>query len=227
MQPYLFPYMGYYQLVNHVDIFVYFDDVNYKKKGWINRNNLLVNKEQFLWALPIKKISQNKKIYEHQISNFSENKNKFFKLIKNNYSNAPYFDEIYTLLTKVFEKQVTGICELIYKSNEIIFEYLGIKTKCLLSRDLDYDRSLDKQYKIINICKLIGSAEYFNLSSGKDIYDFNLFKDNKIQLNFIKSKEFYYNQFGNEPVPNLSIIDVLMFNSKEKIRNYLLEFNYL
>lgn len=100
MQPYLFPYIGYFQLLNAVDMFVVFDDVNFIKKGWINRNNILVNRQKYLFTVPLKDASQNKLIKEVQIADDGWQE-KFLKTVAQSYKKAEFFDEAFALIEKL------------------------------------------------------------------------------------------------------------------------------
>src|SRR5690606_3799363 len=95
MQPYLFPYLGYFQLINAVETFVFYDDVNFIKRGWINRNQILVDNKAALFTVPLKKASQNKLINEIDMAIDEKWLSQFFKTIEQNYKNAPYFDDTF------------------------------------------------------------------------------------------------------------------------------------
>ena len=96
-----------------------------------------------------------------------------------------------------------------------------MNTEILLSSKIDKDLSLKGQNKVINIVKNLNGEIYINAIGGQELYDKEIFNNNEIKLNFIKMKEIKYKQFNNEFVPNLSFIDVLMFNSPEEIKNML------
>src|ERR1035437_2930920 len=101
MQPYIMPYIGYFQLINAVDKFVILDDVNYINKGWINRNNILVNKKAHLFVIPLKEASQNKLINEINISDEGKWKANLLKTIEQNYKRSPYFTIVYALIEEI------------------------------------------------------------------------------------------------------------------------------
>lgn len=219
MQPYLFPYIGYFQLINAVDTFVFYDDVNFIKRGWINRNQILVNNKSGLFTVPLKKASQNKLINEIETAIDEKWLSQFFKTLEQNYKNAPYFNETFQLLKKVFDKKQTKISSLAIDSVLQISKYLQLNTQFEVS-SIAYPNSIDlsKAERLIAICKEKGSNQYINPSGGKELYHKNTFNKEDIVLSFIVNELLPYRQFGNEFVNGLSIIDVLMFNSKEEIR---------
>lgn len=225
MQPYFCPYIGYFQLIKLVEKFVIYDDVNYINKGWINRNNILVNGNKFLFQLPLIEASQNKKINTIEIVIDEKWKNKFLKTLDHSYKNAPYFIDVINLIEDMFDTNYKLISEINYLSIVKICEYLDIKTEILSTSSIFDNHDLKGQYRILNICKKLNSDHYINPIGGVDIYDPVIFEENGIKINFITHKDIIYKQFNNLFVPNLSIIDVMMFNKKEEINILLDQFN--
>ena len=220
MQPYFFPYIGYWQLINAVDVFVLYDDVNFIKKGWINRNNILLNKSEHLITIPLLNVSQNKHINECMVSDDYKAIDNIIKTINLAYKKAPYYNLVFPYIEEII-KTKGSISDLVLKSVLWIKEYLGLNTEIILSSSIDKNNELKGQDKIIEIVKKLNGNHYINAIGGQELYDKEIFNNNGIKLNFIKMKEIKYKQFNNEFVPNLSIIDVLMFNSPEKIREML------
>ena len=221
MQPYFFPYIGYFQLINAVDTYVVYDDVNYIKGGYVNRNSILVDGKARYMNVELKKASQNRHINKIEITNNKKSSNKLLKTIERNYKKAPYYEEVYNMFYNIMNKEYSSIADINVESIKRICEYLDINTKILLSSDIDKDNSLKAQDKIIDICKRLSADKYYNAIGGRKLYDVDEFLKNNIELRFIKSKDIIYKQFDNEFVSNLSILDVMMFNSIEKIREYL------
>ena len=220
MQPYFFPYIGYWQLINAVDIFVLYDDVNFIKNGWINRNNILLSSKSHLITLPLLKSSSYTKINEIYITDNIKVKEKILKTIESAYKKTPYYNLVFPTLEKII-KTKGSISDLVLKSVLWIKEYLNIDTEIILSSSIGKNNELKGQDKIIEIVKKINGNHYINAIGGQELYDKEIFNNNEIKLNFIKMKEIKYKQFNNEFVPNLSFIDVLMFNSPEEIKNML------
>lgn len=229
MQPYFFPYVGYFQLVNATDKFVFYDDVNFIKKGWIHRNNFRIKKEASLLSVPLKKASQNKKINEtfiHQ-ANFKVWKEKFFKSIYQNYKDSPHFDTTWELLKFFFSKDFDLISELSAESVKKVSKHLSIDTNFLYSSSLEYEKEKSAEEKILNINSILKTSAYYNLSGGKNLYNEENFRNKNMELKFIESNDVRYFQQDKNFTPNLSIIDVLMFNSISEIREMLNNYKVL
>jgi hypothetical protein len=228
MQPYFMPYIGYFQLINSVDKFVIYDNIQYTKKGWINRNRILINGKDQLITIPIKKDSDYLNVVERELSESWENdKNKMLNVIKSSYNKAPYFQEIFELILKCLNNPETNLFRFIYDSIILINGYLEIKTPIVISSTVNIDHTLKSQNKVLSLCKKQNADVYINSIGGIELYDKEIFKQNGIELNFIKSNPIKYKQFNNEFVPWLSIIDIMMFNSKVKIQEYLNEYTLI
>lgn len=221
MQPYFMPYIGYWQLVNAVDKYIIYDDVNYIKRGWVNRNRILINGEPAYFHIPIVGGSQNKLI--NQIETNSEERfiRKSLRTIELAYKRAPFFINIYPLMEKIMHCNKDKISEYIIESIHVVCDYLDIKTELIFSSAINKDVGLKAQDKIVSICKTIGATEYYNPVGGMELYSFAVFRKNGIRLKFLKTNDIKYRQFGNTFHENLSIVDVMMFNSKEEIGKML------
>ena len=226
MQPYLFPYLGYFQLIHAVDTFVFYDDVNFIKRGWINRNQILIDNKAALFTVPLKKASQNNLINEIDMAIDEKWLSQFFKTIEQNYKNAPYFDDTFLILKKVFGKKQTKISSLAIDSVFQISKYLQLNTKFEVS-SIAYSNSIDliKAERLIAICKEKGYDHYVNPSGGKELYQKNTFDKENIILSFIDNELLPYTQFGNKFVNGLSIIDVLMFNTLEETKKLMSQYS--
>jgi len=222
MQPYFMPYIGYFQLINSVDQFIIYDNIQYTKKGWINRNRILVNGKDQLITLSIKKDSDYLNVVERELSeSWDKDKNKMINIIKSSYSKSPHFQEVSELLSKCLNNPEKNLFKFIYDSIVLINDYLDIKTPIVISSSINADHTLKSQDKVLSLCKAQNASVYINSIGGVELYDKTTFKQNGIELNFIKSYPIKYKQFNNEFVSWLSIIDVMMFNSKEQIQEYL------
>lgn len=221
MQPYFFPYLGYFQLINIVDKFVLYDDVNYINRGWINRNNFLINGKKHLITIPLKNASQNKKICDIEL-NFDERwRNKTIKSFEFSYKKAPYYNEVISIIKHVLHINLNTISELNHSSIEQIIKYLNIKTEIIYSSSIYNNENLHGQERILDICKKEKANQYINPIGGIELYDKKAFSQNGIQLNFLKTNIISYKQYDNEFIPHLSIIDILMFNSQSEIKKLL------
>lgn len=225
MQPYLFPYLGYWQMVSSADNFVIYDDVNYIKNGWINRNNLLLNGEAHLFTLALDKASPFKKINETFIKPDSDNRNKVLSFIRNSYLKAPQFKTVFPLIEDIILYPENNMARYLEHHFQKMFEFLDIKTNIIVSSNIDKNCELHAQDKVLDICRVLGATEYVNAIGGQELYSKQDFADKGIRLNFIKMRPVSYPQFKNDFVPNLSIIDVLMFNDKSQVQNLLQEYD--
>ncbi|KAB2847252.1 MAG: WbqC family protein [Melioribacteraceae bacterium] len=227
MQPYIFPYIGYFQLINAVDKFVLYDDVNFINKGWINRNRILLNGKDYLFTIPCEKASQNKLINEVEVKQEEKAVEKFLKTIKSSYNKAQFFTNVYEIIEKVFQFDKMLISEFAYKSIYSVMNYLGIEKEIVFSSKEYSNRELKKADRLIDICRQENCTNYINSIGGKDLYDKKYFEQNGISISFLKTENIEYNQFGNPFVPNLSIIDVLMFNDKNTVMKFLNQYTLI
>jgi hypothetical protein len=213
MQPYLFPYLGYFQLLGSVDLFVLSDDLQYINKGWINRNKVLINGEGRYIRFPLKKASHLAKINERCFSDdFPYQMEKLLKGIEHAYGRAPYFDDFYPLLEEIIGFSETNLAKFAEHSIRRICRYLEISTPILISSELEINGDFDAQGRVIETVKNLDGDTYINPIGGVELYDFAYFGRNGIELKFHRMNDIRYQQFGRRFVPNLSIIDVLMFN---------------
>ena len=228
MQPYFFPYIGYFQLINLVDEFVVYDNIQYTKKGWINRNTIFSNGEEKRITLPLKKDSDYLNVVDRQLSDsWQTDRKKMLNLIRSSYSKAPFFETCFPIVENILLKNETNLFRFIFHSILEINRYLDIDTKITISSSLDIDHTLKSKDKVISICKELNGDIYVNSIGGQSLYCKNEFLKNKIYLFFIKSGAVTYPQFDFNHLPNLSIVDIMMFNSKDDIKGFLKTYELL
>ena len=231
MQPYFFPYVGYWQLMNAVDKYVLMDDVCFIKRGYINRNRILCNGAPVFFRIPVHKISQNKLICEHTIGLDEKEINKLLRLLYCSYKKAPNFDKTYNLIKEILEYGLTeegrNLSTFLENANRKIAHALGITTSIYsASRDIKLDSSYKKEYRVLETCKRLGATEYYNAIGGTSLYNQSFFRENGMNLRFVKTDPgLRYQQFEDEFVPNLSIIDIMMFCSDKEISSLLGQFS--
>lgn len=223
MQPYFLPYIGYWQLLNAVDKFVVYDNIQFTTKSWIRRNRILENTKDALFTIPLKSDSDYLDICDRSVSDqyFNKDSGKIIRKIKDAYRKAPYFDEAMPIIEKCFLYQEKNLFTFIFNSIQIISEYLGITTEIIVSSHIEMNHSLKNQERVLEICRKLSTSVYINPIGGLELYDSESFKSNGIDLKFIKSNNVEYKQYDNEFVPNLSIIDVMMFNSSDEVKKML------
>lgn len=216
MQPYFLPYVGYFQLIGAVDVFVVYDNVKYTKKGWINRNRLLRNGSDAMFSLPLKKGSDHLDVVERELAEDFD-RDKLLNQFKGAYALAPEFARTFALLERIVHYKEKNLFRFIHHSIVCVCEHLGLATEIRVSSDIPIDHRLKNQDRVLAMCQALGAATYINAIGGIDLYAKLEFEACNIQLKFIKSKPFEYKQIGSEFVPWLSIVDLLMFNSLDVI----------
>lgn len=222
MQPYFLPYIGYFQLLASVDQFIVYDNIKYTKKGWINRNRMLQGGRDEMFSLPLKKDSDSLDVVERELT-ADFNRDKLLNQFKSAYRRAPHFDQTFLLVEQIVRYEDTNLFRFLHHSIVNTCVYLGIQTEIRISSDIAIDHSLKGQDKVLALCEAVGATTYVNAIGGMDLYSKEIFRERGIDLKFIKSHPFEYEQLGNEFVPWLSIIDVLMFNELPAIRRQLVQ----
>lgn len=220
MQPYLFPYIGYFQLFKAADRFVIYDDVNFIKGGWINRNNLLINKNKTLFTVPLEGASPFNSIKDTKINAklYPAWKIKFLRSVEQSYKKAPFYNLVYPMISEVFENvDNQSISQLATRSIESVAKYLKLTTDIVSSSSMYENKELSGQDRVIDICLKEGARQYINVIGGVALYSKEDFSNHIIDLHFIQTLPLEYDQFGGQFVPSLSIIDVLMFNDAASV----------
>jgi hypothetical protein len=222
MQPYFFPYIGYFQLINSVDEFIIYDNIEYTKRGWVNRNQVLSKGESKKITLPIKKASDYLHIFDRSLADsWRKDRKKLLNQIRSLYLRAPFFKKTYNLVEECLMYGDDNLFNFLLNSIKRVKEHLNIETPIIISSDLDVDHSLKGQDKVLSICENRSTTIYINAIGGINLYSEKDFKNKNIALSFIKSSPISYKQFEEDHLPWLSIIDVMMFNSEETIDKYL------
>ena len=216
MQPYFFPYIGYFQLIAAVDQFVVYDNIKYTKKGWINRNRVLRNGKDVMFSLPLRRDSDTLEVRKRELA-ADFNRGKLLNALEEAYRRAPYFAQTFPLIDRIVRHEDTNLFRFLHHSLVRTCEHLGIGTAMRISSDIAVDHGLKGQDKVLALCKAVGANTYLNAIGGEQLYSKETFREKGIELKFVRSKPFEYTQFGNAFVPGLSIIDVMMFNSRHAI----------
>lgn len=226
-QPYFLPYLGYWQLINVADVFLICDDYNYIKKGWIARNKLLLNNKPHLFSLPISNRSQNSLISEMFLLRDTQTQRKLMKLVYQEYHRAPYFKDGYSLFCDNLLFPQLNLVDYLENSIKTVCKYIGVSTPLRRTSEFHMCSVHGKQYRIFDYCHSIGADTYINAIGGQQLYDKKEFADHGISLKFLKSDMPPYQQFNNEFVSGLSILDTIMFCSKEEIQEMLNQYTLI
>ena len=225
MQPYIFPYIGYMNLVNASDKFVFYDDVNFIKKGWINRNRIMLMGEPYSFSIPLKQQSQNVLIKDTEVSDLQKFSDKFLQQLSFSYKKSPYKDTVLDYVRETLKSRHLSISELAIGSVELFFEYLGIKKLFhYSSKEFSETRTLKKAERLVKITESLKSDNYINAIGGNSLYCSEFFASKGIKLKFVKPLLMTYehcNVRGSNFTPGLSIIDIMMNLSVQDIRSHL------
>ncbi|MBD1390847.1 WbqC family protein [Neiella sp. HB171785] len=226
MQPYVFPYIGYFQLINAVDRFVVHDDVQWIKGGWINRNRILVQGKAHYITFPLKKDSTLLAINERQLSaDCDQHKAKILRQIQGAYGKAPYYQQAIDVVAQSLATPLTNMALFATHTLQTCCQYLAINTEFVTSSQLAKNNALHGQNRVLELNQLMAASHYINPIGGTALYNRDDFAKRHIKLSFLQPSNIVYQQVGNHQfVPFLSIIDVMMNNSVEQIRGYLAEF---
>ena len=225
MQPYYLPYIGYWQLLNAVDKYVIYDDVNFIKGGWINRNRILNNGVVQYFNVPMIGSSPFKLINQIEVNNENVLVEKNKKTLWSAYHRAKMFEQVSPILYDILECQKDNLAEYLEFSIRAICKYLEINTKLYISSNIHKSNELHGEDKVIDICKSMGADIYYNAIGGKELYHSDEFKENGIQLYFLKTGDIVYQQGTSKRFEaNLSIIDVMMNNDVRQIKQMLQQY---
>lgn len=217
MQPYFLPYIGYFQLLASVDKFIIYDNIKYTKKGWINRNRMLQNGSDVIFSLPLKKDSDSLDVVERELAGDFD-RTKLLNQFRCAYRSAPQFELTYQVLERIVRHDDANLFRYIYHSIVQLTEHLDIKMEIRISSEIAIDHELKGQDKVLALCKAAGADTYINTIGGIELYSKADFRVQGLDLKFIKTRPFEYAQFGGTFVPWLSIVDVLMFNPMQVVR---------
>lgn len=227
MQPYFLPYIGYWQLMNAVDKYVIYDDVQYIRRGWISRNRILVDGQAHYFNISLTRADQTAQIRDMEVRHDPAMTAGRLKTLEYAYRRAPYYPQVLPLAEEILAFEERGLVSYLVHSFKVICRYIGIGTEFVLSSAIAKRPGLKGQEKILDICGCLGAAEYYNAIGGQELYSSGAFQERGIGLKFLETDEICYGQFRNQFVPSLSILDVMMFNSKEEICRMLGRYSLL
>lgn len=227
MQPYIFPYIGYFQLISAVDRFVVYDDVTFIKQGWINRNRILAIDSALLFSIPLSGASSSVLIKDVRINraNYPFWRNKFFKTLDQCYSKASQYDKVLPMIQNALTENPEFIGALAVRSLKAVCDFIGITTALIESSSIYGNNHLKSQERIIDICRKEMADIYINPIGGAQLYSRDIFRSNGITLSFLKPRNVIYAQYNKAFVPWLSIIDVLMFNPPDIVQQILCQYD--
>ena len=220
MQPYFFPYIGYFQLIRSVDLFILYDNIKYTKKGWINRNRFLLNGADSVFSVPLRKDSDFLDVKDRALAdNFD--RRKLANQLREAYRRAPHFDQAFPVVESAIMSPRENLFDYVRASVTDVCGYLGINTRITASSGIAVDPALKAEARVLALCKAVGASTYVNAIGGRKLYSREEFETNGIELKFVEPHAITYPQFGEPFVPWLSIVDMMMFNPVSKIREFI------
>jgi len=227
MQPYFLPYLGYFQLIAAADVFVFYDDVHFIKKGWLRRNRIWSNKQEQLISLPCKGVSSNKLINEIEVATKHPDYFKIKKSIIQSYAKASEFKKLRPLLEQIFDDHQCTLAEFNTRSITAILNYLDIRCELISSSEFAPEtRGLERSDRLISITKKLSSSTYINSLGGKDLYDKAYFSSKDIELQFLDPNlPVFPDGIRKGQEMNFSMIDTLMWNGVQETKQILKEYS--
>lgn len=222
MQPYFLPYIGYWQLLAAADRFVVYDNIQYTKQGWINRNRFLRGGADAYFTVPLKQASGYADVADRQLAE-SFDRAAMLRSLEGSYRKAPRFAEVFPLVERIVSAPTTNLFEYLWHSIAEMARFLEIQTPVMVSSTIAIDHALPAEKKVIAICRAVGADQYLNPIGGQELYSGPAFAAEGVRLEFLRPRPREYVQFGGPFVPNLSIVDVLMFNSRDAVQDMLRE----
>ncbi|MDP1571632.1 MAG: WbqC family protein [Vicinamibacterales bacterium] len=226
MQPYFLPYLGYWQLLARVDAFVVYDNIQYTKKGWINRNRYLRDGEPAWFTVPLKKASDYLDVREREVAPDFD-RAKLLRALASSYRTAPQFDAVFPLVERVVRAPKAHLFDYVHHSLIETAAFLGVATPIVVSSTVAIDHTLAAERRVLALCEAIGAEAYLNPVGGQALYSAAAFAARGVRLQFLRPQLREYPQCGRPFVPGLSILDVLMFNSRDTVREMLKECDVL
>jgi hypothetical protein len=227
MQPYFFPYIGYFQLIAASDIFVLHDDVQYITGGWVNRNRILLNGEDRMITFPVQKAAYSLPINERSYVSSNRGLGHIVNQVKQAYTKAVSFQQAFPVVQELLMFEDRNVARFNENLIRRICDFIGIRTRIITSSGLDKDDGLSGQDRVLDICRRVGGTDYTNPIGGVKLYHQEAFQAYGITLRFLSAQEERYTQRGDKWVPFLSIIDVLMFNAMEEVQRLLSKYRLL
>lgn len=227
MQPYFLPYIGYFQLMAAVDMFIVFDDVNFISRGWINRNRVLLHGAAHMFTVPLRGASQNKLIHEIELTSEQSWREKLLRTLHQAYGKAPCYGQVSILMEKLITHPTIRLDEFLLNSIREIASYLSLEVEIVGSSRVYNNANLKGQARILDICRQERADVYINSIGGTVLYDRDSFIQQDLSLYFLHSRPLSYQQGKRPHTAWLSIVDVLMFNEVATARKLLSEIDLI
>lgn len=217
LQPTYLPWMGYFEMIEHSDIFVVFDHVQFERKSWQQRNKVKTANGVVYLTVPVQKTLRETKISEIKISYEGYNPlEKHWKTIELSYKKAPYFEKYKPYFEKIYSERYVLLRDLNIEIIKSVCDILGIRSKIVFSSELNLkDENMEKTEKVVNLCKNQNITQLYDAKGAEEILDKSLFEKENVEIVFQNFRHPEYSQLWGEFVPYLSVLD-LIFNHGDK-----------
>ena len=226
-QPYFLPYLGYWQLIAAADLFLLGDDYCYIRRGWVNRNRILVDGAPRYFRVEVRKNPVSRLICDKvRVMDPKLDRNRL-RTLEMTYHRAPCFDAGYALAERIFACPDPGLLPFLEYSIREVCQYLEITTPVGRMSELEGNAAFRREERIYDACRRLGADTYINAVGGQTIYRFPEFARRGIRLRFLRSGLPPYPQFGRPFVPSLSILDAIMFNPPERLQEMLRDYTWI
>jgi hypothetical protein len=225
MQPYFFPYVGYFSLIKATCRWIVFDTPQYKRESWMNRNRIIKpdKREWMYFHVPVNKSPLPTAINQKTICNNTQWHKRIIGQLGHYRKHAPYYKVIEELLLDILNKSYLRLLDLNVAAINAVCEYLGIdfKYEILSEMNLELEPVNRPEEWALVICKALGFNKYLNAEGGMTFFQNDLFQESGIEVQFLKYGYPEYDQKIGEFIPRLSILDTMMFNSSADLQKIL------
>jgi hypothetical protein len=201
-----------------------YDNIEYAKKGWINRNRFLRNGADAVFTVPLRKGSDFLNVADRSVAADFDPRT-VLNPLEAAYRKAPFFGAVFPVVESIVAAAPRNLFEYLHHGLVLMADYLEIRTPVVVSSSVSIDHGLKSERKVLAICEAMGATRYVNVMGGRDLYAVPAFAERGIELKFIQSRPIVYRQYDNPFVSSLSIVDVLMFNSRDAVRGMLGEYD--
>lgn len=224
-QPYFFPYLAYWQLLAAADVFVVGDEYQYKARGFINRNTILLNHAPHRFTISLKGASPSRRIGEIDVlDDFA----KFRKSLAHAYGRSPFHAEAMAVIDPILDYPDRNLARFLGNQIQAVSRYLGLATEIVYMSELGLDPECEsKEQRLRDCVKRLGAGMLINPAGSIPLYPPSGFESHDIALRFLRSRAIPYPQANREFVPGLSLIDAMMCNSRQSLAALLSSYDII
>lgn len=226
-QPYLLPYLAYWQLIHCADLFLLADDYDFVRPSWVYRNRILMNGRPQYLRVEIQSNKESRLIMDRRLFTNPHALAEKLKTLEYAYHKAPCFADGYALAERILKNPERNLALFLEYSIREVCAYLGITTPIGRTSDLPGNSRFKREVRVYDQCHRLGADTFVNAIGGQALYRFDAFADQGIRLRFLKSGLPEYPQFGAPFVERLSILDAIMFNTREQLHEMLDDYTFI